>query len=382
MEDYLEVSREKNREELLGKEDVLSVSGEFGIVNQIEFQGRSFAGASVANYGVVETGDVVYTKSPLKSNPYGIIKTNKGKIGIVSTLYAVYKPKKNVDSEFVQIYFESDSRMNSYMHPLVNKGAKNDMKVSDANALKGPVVFPKIEEQTVISQYFDSLDNLITLHQRKRYHFVKRESFAWEQRKLGEVVDVYDGVHQTPDYKENGVMFLSVENISTLQSNKYISEEAFERDYKVYPEKGDILMTRIGDIGTTNVVESTEKVAFYVSLALLKTKITNPYFLSNAMKNEAFQKGLRQRSLLTAIPQKINKDEIGKTDIFLTVNLEEQEKIGDYFRNLDHLITLHQREHIRAEYILKYIIYSKGEGENARIRENNRRKINRSIGLW
>lgn len=167
LEDYLEVSREKNREELLGKEDVLSVSGEFGIVNQIEFQGRSFAGASEANYGVVETGDVVYTKSPLKSNPYGIIKTNKGKIGIVSTLYAVYKPKKNVDSEFVQIYFESDSRMNSYMHPLVNKGAKNDMKVSDANALKGPVVFPKIEEQTVISQYFDSLDNLITLHQRE-----------------------------------------------------------------------------------------------------------------------------------------------------------------------------------------------------------------------
>lgn len=177
LEDYLEVSREKNREELLGKEDVLSVSGEFGIVNQIEFQGRSFAGASVANYGVVETGDVVYTKSPLKSNPYGIIKTNKGKIGIVSTLYAVYKPKKNVDSEFVQIYFESDSRMNSYMHPLVNKGAKNDMKVSDANALKGPVVFPKIEEQTVISQYFDSLDNLITLHQRKYEELQKVKKF-------------------------------------------------------------------------------------------------------------------------------------------------------------------------------------------------------------
>ena len=79
LEDYLEVSSEKNRDELLGKEDVLSVSGEVGIVNQIEFQGRSFAGVSVANYGIVEVGDVVYTKSPLKSNPYGIIKTNKGK---------------------------------------------------------------------------------------------------------------------------------------------------------------------------------------------------------------------------------------------------------------------------------------------------------------
>lgn len=168
----------------------------------------------------------------------------------------------------------------------------------------------------------------------------------WEQRKLGEIVDIYDGVHQTPDYQDSGIMFLSVENISTLRSNKYISLEAFERDYKVYPEKGDILMTRIGDIGTTNVVENTEKVAFYVSLALLKAKTTNPYFLSNAMKNEVFQKELRQRSLLTAIPQKINKDEIGKTDISITVNPEEQEKIGEYFKNIDYLITLHQRKYI------------------------------------
>ena len=113
--DYLEVSSEKNRDNRFTKDDVLSVSGEYGIVNQIEFQGRSFAGASVSNYGVVENGDVVYTKSPLKSNPYGIIKTNKGIPGIVSTLYAVYKPKEITDSKFVQIYFELDSRMNSYI---------------------------------------------------------------------------------------------------------------------------------------------------------------------------------------------------------------------------------------------------------------------------
>ena len=181
LEDYLEVSNEKNRNELLGKEDVLSVSGEFGIVNQIEFQGRSFAGASVANYGVVEVGDIVYTKSPLKSNPYGIIKTNKGKTGIVSTLYAVYKPKKDVDSEFVQIYFELDSRMNLYMHPLANKGAKNDMKVSDANALKGSVAFPKIEEQIAISQYFNSLDHLITLHQRELENLQNIKKFMLEK---------------------------------------------------------------------------------------------------------------------------------------------------------------------------------------------------------
>ena len=167
LNDYLNVSTAKNKDNHYGKEDVLSVSGDYGIVNQIEFQGRSFAGASVANYGVVNTGDVVYTKSPLSTNPYGIIKTNKRKSGIVSTLYAVYKPCKSVNPEFVQVYFELNSRMNNYMQPLVNKGAKNDMKVTAENALKGGVYFPELKEQDALVEYFRSLDHLITLHQQK-----------------------------------------------------------------------------------------------------------------------------------------------------------------------------------------------------------------------
>lgn len=130
LEDYLTVSTEKNTSDIYGKADVLSVSGDHGIINQIEFQGRSFAGASVSNYGVVHTGDIVYTKSPLNSNPYGIIKTNKGKAGIVSTLYAVYHPKENTFAEFVQVYFEQHARMNNYMHPLVNKlGLKSSFPI-------------------------------------------------------------------------------------------------------------------------------------------------------------------------------------------------------------------------------------------------------------
>jgi len=168
--EYLEVSNEKNTNDAFTKQDVLSVSGDYGIVNQIEFQGRSFAGASVSNYGVVHTGDIVYTKSPLNSNPYGIIKTNRGKSGIVSTLYAVYHPKETVISDFVQTYFEQHARMNNYMHPLVNKGAKNDMKVSSENALKGLVIFPKVEEQHRIVALFHKIDTLITLHQRKYTH--------------------------------------------------------------------------------------------------------------------------------------------------------------------------------------------------------------------
>lgn len=83
------------------------------------------------------------------------------------------------------------------------------------------------------------------------------------------MVGIYDGMHQTPRYQDSGIMFLSVENIATLQSSKCISDNDFRRDYKVCPQVNDILMTRIGDVGTTP--------------ALLKYKSTNPYFLSNAI---------------------------------------------------------------------------------------------------
>ena len=241
------------------------------------------------------------------------------------------------------------------------------------------ILIPDCEEQKKIGAYLHNLDHLITLHQRKceqtktlknicfkkmfpqdgeKVPQIRFEGFTedWEQRKLGELVGIYDGVHQTPDYQDSGIMFLSVENIVTLKSEKYIAEEAFERDYKVYPEKGDILMTRIGDVGTTNVVETAEKVAFYVSLALLKPNGIDSYFLSNAMKTNAFQKGLRERTLVTAIPQKINKDEIGKIDIFITNNDEEQKKIGAYFSNLDHLITLHQRKCDELKEVKKFML--------------------------
>ena len=79
---YLVENTDRNKQLKFGKENVLSVSGEYGIVNQIAFQGRSFAGESVADYHVVETDDIVYTKSPLKAKPYGIIKVNNGVPGM------------------------------------------------------------------------------------------------------------------------------------------------------------------------------------------------------------------------------------------------------------------------------------------------------------
>lgn len=167
LNEKLNPSREKNTQEHFSKDDVLSVSGDYGVVNQLKFKGRSFAGVSVAPYGIVCTNDVVYTKSPLKKQPYGIIKTNKGVDGIVSTLYAIYSCAKGVYPNFVEDYFNSDERLNSYLRPLVRKGAKNDMKISLEGALAGKVWFPEYEEQKMISTFFEILAKEIISVQAK-----------------------------------------------------------------------------------------------------------------------------------------------------------------------------------------------------------------------
>ena len=168
LSECLSVCKDRSISESYNKNDVLSVSDDFGVVNQIELLGRSYAGKSVANYRILRKGDIVYTKSPLKVKPFGIIKVNNGKDGIVSTLYAVYTPMDWVCSEYINYYFEPSFRMNKYIHPLVNKGAKNDMKVSDENVLKGKIYIPKdIAEQEKIASFFKSLDKQISLQEAR-----------------------------------------------------------------------------------------------------------------------------------------------------------------------------------------------------------------------
>lgn len=115
----------------------------------------------------MHTWDVVYTKSPLKLQPYGIIKTNKTQNGIVSALYGVFSPNGNVDANFVQTYFELDQRLNDYLRPLVNKGAKNTLLISDEDAIKGNVIFPQKDEQEKIVKMFNTLDTLIRKLEQK-----------------------------------------------------------------------------------------------------------------------------------------------------------------------------------------------------------------------
>ncbi|WP_237698378.1 restriction endonuclease subunit S [Actinobacillus minor] len=255
----------------------------------------------------------------------------------------------------------------------------------NSNDIKKTLIsIPKEQkEQTAIGNFFKQLDDTIALHQRalEKYQKLKisylekmfpkeNEQFpelrfpnftdAWEQRKLGEVVDIFDGTHQTPKYTDKGVMFLSVEDIKTLSSNKFISEVDFKKEFKNFPRKGDVLMTRIGDVGTANVVLSDHKVAYYVSLALLKPKGIHSFFLATAISSSSVQSDIWKRTLHIAFPKKINKSEIEKIDIFLPSS-EEQQKIGNFFKQLDDTIALHQREvekykKIKQAYLEKMFI--------------------------
>ena len=386
LEDYLTVSAEKNTGNIYGKSDVLSVSGDYGIVNQIEFQGRSFAGASVSNYGVVQTGDVVYTKSPLNSNPYGIIKTNKGKPGIVSTLYAVYHPKENAFSDFIQVYFEQHARMNNYMHPLVNKGAKNDMKVSAENALKGPVCFPSRIEQESISAFFSVLDNLITLHQRKfekltnvkksmlekmfpqngcSYPEIRFKGFtdAWEQRKLSEMCGTFEyGLNAAAkefDGKNKYIRITDIDDASRefLLSDLSSPDICLDGMSKYLLSSGDIVFARTGaSVGKTYIYRENDGIVYFAGF-LIRAKVNqdnDAEFVFQSTLSPSYEKYIRITSQRSGQPG-VNAQEYGEYDLFAP-SKEEQQRIGHFLRGIDNLITLHQRELEKLQNIKKSML--------------------------
>lgn len=168
LSECLEISTTRNLNNEYGVNEVLSVSDEEGVMNQIKLLGRSYAGKSVTNYKILRTNQVVYTKSPLKAKPYGIVKVNKGETGIVSVLYAVYDAKECVSPDYIHYYFEPTFRINNYLLPLINKGAKNTMNISDEVSLQGDIILPNtLEEQLRIVEYLQTLDAQIALHTKR-----------------------------------------------------------------------------------------------------------------------------------------------------------------------------------------------------------------------
>jgi type I restriction enzyme S subunit len=175
----------------------------------------------------------------------------------------------------------------------------------------------------------------------------------WQTKKLDDIAKIYDGTHQTPHYTDHGVPFYSVEQVTSnnFKNTKFIAENVYQKEIKrIKIEMGDVLMTRIGDIGTARYIDWDARASFYVSLALIKPgDHINGRFLSYVISSYYFQKELWKRSLTVAFPYKINLGDIGKSELLLP-DLVEQKRIvrvlevwDEYIDKLEQKIALKEQ---------------------------------------
>lgn len=168
----------------------------------------------------------------------------------------------------------------------------------------------------------------------------------WEEKVLSNISDaIFDGTHQTPTYTESGIPFFSVENLVSGNKNKYISRKDYEiATSKNKPEKDDVLITRIGKIGFSAIVNWDYEFSIYVTLACIKSSENfNSYYLHSYFQSNTYQKEIFSKSLLNAVPCKINMNELRDTKILLP-KLKEQQKIASCLSSLDEIITAHSQK--------------------------------------
>ena len=369
LSDCLEISEEKNTDNVFGVEDVLSVSDDYGVVNQIEHLGRSYAGKSVSGYKILRPGQIVYTKSPLRAKPYGIVKVNRGKVGIVSVLYAVYNTKEGVAPEYIHYYFDPAWRLNAYMRPLVNKGAKNTMNISDETALTGYIMIPKdIDEQRKIASFLQRLDEQVK-HYQEQFDELKHlksaclnEMFPKQNESIPSVrFSGFEGDWEIVSFKDitrlAGVRNrenLPLESYSISNENGFVPQnEQFENGgtmskadkrlyYIVSPDSFAYNPARInvGSIGYDDLDKDVIVSSLYV---VFKTdeKTYNP-FLNYWFKTPTFRKLIEQYQE-GGVRLYFFYDKLCKCS-FRRPSFDEQRQIATFFSELDKQISAQQEQ--------------------------------------
>ena len=363
LNELLSEAKKRNGNLKYGKDEVLSVSGELGIVNQIEHLGRSYAGVSVHQYHVVEVGDIVYTKSPLKANPFGIIKVNKGKAGIVSTLYAVYKVNnKTAYGPWIDYYFSLDANTNRYLRPLVKKGAKNDMKISNAYVLHDRIYAPLILEQQKIASFLTAVDDKIQalkkkkslleqykkgvtqkiLSQEVRFKDRNGKSFPkWEKKTLGQIGECFIGLTYSPNdvVESDGTLVLRSSNIQNgtlaFEDNVFVNAKISDKNFV---KENDILIcARNGSrslIGKCALIKKEhEGYAFGAFMSIFRSD--NNHFVYQLFQTDSFYKQVNEH--LGATINQVTTKSLNSFS-FLFPCEEEQKKITDILSEIDRKI--------------------------------------------
>ncbi|MCS2829524.1 restriction endonuclease subunit S [Bacteroides fragilis] len=180
--DLYEVLQERNEKNVEGR-TICSVSVSQGVVNQIEYLGRSFAAKQTSHYNVVKYGDIVYTKSPTGDFPYGIIKRSDIREDVaVSPLYGVYIPANDSMGVILHFYFMQPCNAFNYLHPLIQKGAKNTINTSNGRFLENSVPLPVSEsEANTIAVMLKSIQAKIEIEKKLLQLYAKEKEYLLHQ---------------------------------------------------------------------------------------------------------------------------------------------------------------------------------------------------------
>ena len=162
---------------------VFSVSVSQGVINQVDYLGRSYAARDTSKYNVVHYGDLVYTKSPTGAYPYGIVKQNFNQENVaVSPLYGVYIPNSLSVGTYLHEYFRSEINTHNYLHPLIQKGAKNTINITNQRFLENSVPIPVCaNELLLISKLLLSFNDKIKYQQSILQQYQKQKQYLLRQ---------------------------------------------------------------------------------------------------------------------------------------------------------------------------------------------------------
>ena len=314
---------------------------------------------------MVKIGDILYA---LYGATSGEVSISKLKGAINQAILAIH-PHEDYDSQFLMQWLRKSKEniIGSYL-----QGGQGNLS---GNIVKQLLIdVPTYEEQKKIGAYFEHLDNLITLHQRKceekrklkkymlqkmfpqnekKFPEIRFQGFTedWEQRKLGEYVSITSG--EAPSKFEVGTeLYVKVDDLNYNDKyvvdtqNKVAEHSIIKRVTKgsvIFPKRGAAIMTnKVRILGIDSYMDT--------NMMSLSSEKLDSEFLYNIISKE----GLYKIADTSTIPQ-INNKHIEPYEVIIP-SLDEQKRIGLYFRNLDHLITLHQQKYEELQKIKKFML--------------------------
>lgn len=306
-----------------------------------------------ANNYFLEFGDIVLARTGASTGKSYLYNVKDGKLVFAGFLIRVKPDTQKLYPRYLKGCLETQAYWN-WVKVMSMRSGQPGINSNEYSQLQIPL--PPLAEQKAIAHALSDVDNLITaidqLITKKRN--IKQGTMQelltgkkrlpgfsgkWEVKKLGDICNyINDGTHYTPKYINDGIPFYSVENVTTnnFHHTKYISKE--EHNFLVKrcnPQKGDILLTRIGTLGKTKLIDWNVEASIYVSLALLKlnNNIDSNYLYTYTKSNQ-FVQDVIKRSLVNATPQKINMGDIDNIPIPFPP-LPEQKAIAEILNDID-----------------------------------------------